>query len=81
MSFSIESGRENKPSFLDIKVSLKEGKLTIPVYLKPTFDGMYRGLHLVDLLFINLLWFKYGMNMFINSVYTFAQIRHNSIQN
>ena len=48
MSFSMETGKENKLSFLedklsflDIKIIRKQGKFTTTVYRKHTFTGVH----------------------------------------
>ena len=41
MSFSMETEKENKLSFLDVEVIRKQGKFTTTIYRKPTFSGVY----------------------------------------
>ena len=41
MSFSMETEKENKLSFLDVKVISEQGKFTTTIYRKPTFSGVY----------------------------------------
>ena len=41
MSFSMETERQNKFSFLDIEVTRKQGKFSTTIYRKPTFTGVY----------------------------------------
>ena len=41
MSFSMETERKNKFSFLDIEVIRAQGKFTATIYRKPTFSGVY----------------------------------------
>ena len=41
MSFSIETGKENKLTFLDVEVIHKQGKFATTVHRKPTFSGVY----------------------------------------
>ena len=41
MSFSVETEKENKLSFLDDEIIHKPGKLTNTIYRKPTFSGVY----------------------------------------
>ena len=41
MSFSMETEKENKLSFVDVEVISDQGKFTTTVYLKPTFSGVY----------------------------------------
>ena len=40
MSFSMETEKENKLSFLDVKIILKQGKFTTTVYLESTVSGV-----------------------------------------
>ena len=44
MSFSMETKRENKFSFVDVEVIRKQGKFTTTIYGKPTFSGIYSNL-------------------------------------
>ena len=41
MSFSMETERQNKFSFLDIEVIREQGKFSTTIYRKPTFSGVY----------------------------------------
>ena len=41
MSFSMETEKENKLSFLDVEVIREQGKFTTSIYRKPTFSGVY----------------------------------------
>ena len=41
MSFSMETEKENKLSFLDVEFIREQGKFTTTVYRKPTFSGVY----------------------------------------
>ena len=41
MSFSMETEKENKLSFLDVEVICEQGKFTTTVYRKPTFSGVF----------------------------------------
>ena len=41
MSFSIETERQNKFSFLDIEVIRQQGKFSITIHRKPTSTGVY----------------------------------------
>ena len=41
MSFSMETEKENKLSFLDVEIIRKQGKLTATFYRKPTFRGVH----------------------------------------
>ena len=40
MSFSMETEKENKLSFLDVEIISKQGKFTTTVYRKPTFNDV-----------------------------------------
>ena len=42
MSFTIETEKSNKISFLDVNVIREQGKFTTIVYRKSTFSGVYR---------------------------------------
>ena len=41
MSFSMETEKENKLSFLNVEVMHKQGKFTTTIYRKPTFCGVH----------------------------------------
>ena len=41
MSFSMETKKGNKLSFLDVEVIREQGKFTTTIYRKPTFNGVY----------------------------------------
>ena len=41
MSFSMETERQNKFSFLDVEVIHEQGKFTTTIYRKPSFSGVY----------------------------------------
>ena len=41
MSFSMETEKENKLSFLDVEVIREQGKFTTTIYRKPTLSGVY----------------------------------------
>ena len=41
MSFSFEQENDGKLPFLDVKVSIEEGKFVTTLYRKPTFSGVY----------------------------------------
>ena len=56
MSFSMETEKENKLSFLDVEVILEKGKFTTTIYQKPTFSGVYSNFESFYLRFINLVW-------------------------
>ena len=77
MSFSMETERQNKFSFLDIEVIREQGKFSTTIYRKPTFSGVYSNFesflpsetHLV----CYIPWFT--------DVFVFAQIGKSSMQN
>ena len=50
MSFSMETKRQNKLSFLDIEVICKQGKFTTTNYCKPSFSRVYSNFENVLLL-------------------------------
>ena len=56
MSFSMETEKENKLSFLDVEVIREQGKFTTTIYQKPTFSGVYSNFESFYLRFINLVW-------------------------
>ena len=41
MSFSMETEKENKLSFLDVEVIREQGKFTTTIYRKATFSDVY----------------------------------------
>ena len=41
MSFSMETEKESKLSFLDVEITCEQGKFTTTIYWKPTFSGVY----------------------------------------
>ena len=41
MSFSMETEKDNKLSFLDVEITREQGKFTTTVFRKPTFSGVY----------------------------------------
>ena len=55
MSFSMETEKENKLSFLDVEVIREQGKFTTTVYGKPTFSGVCSNFEVFYLQFINLV--------------------------
>ena len=61
MSFSMETEKENKFSFLDIEVSCEQGKFSTTIYREPTFSSVYSN-------FKSFLSFVYKFGM----VYTLA---------
>ena len=42
MSFSMETEKENKWSFLDVEIILEQYKFTTTIYQKPSFSSLYR---------------------------------------
>ena len=77
MSFSMESKKENKLSFLDIEVIREQGKFITTIYRKPFFGGVYSN-------FESVLPSVYKFDMvytLVFNVFAFAQIGHNSILN
>ena len=42
MSFSIETDKEDKLSFLGVEIVREQGKVTTTIYRKLTFSGVYR---------------------------------------
>ena len=78
MSFSMETEKENKLSFLDVDIIREEGKFTTTIYWKPTFSGVYSN-------FERFLTSVYKFGMVYTSVYidvfAFAQIGNISIVN
>ena len=41
MSFSMETEKETKLSFLYVEIIRQQGKFTTTIYRKPTFSGLY----------------------------------------
>ena len=41
MSFSMDTEKEDKLSFLDVEIIRKQGKFTTTIYRKPTFSDVY----------------------------------------
>ena len=41
MSFSMETEKEDKLSFPDVKIIREQGKFITAIYRKPTFSGVY----------------------------------------
>ena len=41
MSFSMETEKENKLSFLNVEIICEQGKFATTIYRKPTFSGVY----------------------------------------
>ena len=44
ISFSMETEKENKLSFLDVDITREQGKSTTTIYRKTTFSGIYSSL-------------------------------------
>ena len=59
MSFSMETEKQNKLSFLDVEVIGEQGKFTTTIYQKPTFSGVYSNFES----FLTLVY-KFGMVYF-----------------
>ena len=58
LSFSMEAERQNKFSFLDAENICKQDKITITIYRKPTFSGVYSNTEsFFYFLFITLVWY------------------------
>ena len=58
MSFSMETEKESKLSFLDVEIIREEGKFTITIYQKPTFSGVCSNCESFFCLpFVNLIWY------------------------
>ena len=57
MSFSMETEKENKLSFLGVEVIREQGKFTTTIYRKPTFSSVYSNFESFYLRFINLVWY------------------------
>ena len=67
MSFSMETEKENKLSFRDIKIIRKRGNFTTTVYRKPTFSGVYSN-------FESFLPSVYKFGMVYTLIYRFFSI-------
>ena len=77
MSFSTETVKESKLSFLDVEIIREQGRFTTRIYRKPTFSGVYTN-------YESFLPAVYKFDMVYTLVYRcfpFAQIGHNSIRN
>ena len=42
MSFSMKTGKDEKLSFLDVEIIIKQGRFTTTIYPKLTFSGAYK---------------------------------------
>ena len=73
MSFSMETEKENKLSFLDVEVIREQGKFTTTVYRKPTFSGVYSN-------FESFLPSVYKFGMVYTLVYRCFRISSNRTQ-
>ena len=73
MSFSMETEKENKLSFLDVKVIREKGKLTTTIYQKPTISGVYSN-------FESFLPSVYKFGMVYTLVYRYFRICSNWTQ-
>ena len=78
MSFSMETEKENKLSFLDVEVIREKGKFTTTIYRKSPFSCVYSNFES----FLPSVY-KFGMvyTFSLLDVFAFAQIGHNSILN
>ena len=76
MSFSMETEKENKLSFLDVEIIREQGKFTTTVYRKHTFSGVYSNFES----FLPSIY-KFGYGIYFSLVFAFRQIGHNSILN
>ena len=76
MSFSMETERQNKFSFLDIEVIREQGKFSIAIYRKPTLLECIVHSKVFYFLFTNLAWYT----SWFTDVFVFARIRKNSMQ-
>ena len=57
MSFSMDTEKEDKLSFLDVEIIRKQGKFTTTIYRKLTFSGAYSNFESFFPCFINLVWY------------------------
>ena len=57
MSFSMETEKENKLSFLDVEIIREQGKFTPQFVDKPTFSDVYSNFESFYLRLINLIWY------------------------
>ena len=74
ISFSMETEKENKLSFLDVEIIREQGKFTTTIYRKPTFSGVYRN-------FESFLPSVYKfINLFVTLVYRCFRICSNWTQ-
>ena len=73
MSFSMETEKENKLSFLDVEVIREQGKFTTAISRKPTFSGVYSN-------FERFLHSVYKFGMVYTLVYRYFHICSNWTQ-
>ena len=78
MSFSMETGKENKLSFLDVEVIHEQDKFTTSIYQKLTFSGVYSNL---ESFLPSVYKFAMVYTLQFIDVFAFAQIEHISILN
>ena len=76
MSFSMETGKENKLSFLDVEVIYEQDKFTTSIYQKLTFSGVYSNL---GSFLPSVYKFAMVYTLQFIDVFAFAQIEHISI--
>ena len=74
MSFSIETERQKKCSFLDIEVICEQVKFSTTIYRKPTFNGVCSN-------FESFLPSVYSIHLGFVDVFVFARIGKSSMQN
>ena len=78
MSFSMETEKENKSSFLEVEIIRKQGKFTTTIYRKPTFSEVYGNFErFLPLVYKSGIWYI----LYFIDVFAFVQIGHNSVMN
>ena len=78
MSFSMETEKENKLSFLDVEIIREQGKFTTTIYRKPTFSEVYGNFKsFLPSVYKSGIWYI----LYFIDVFAFVQIGHNSIMN
>ena len=79
MSFSMETEKENKLSFLDVKIMLKQGKFTTIVYLESTVSGVCSNFESFSISVYKLgMVYTLALDVF---AFVVVQMRHNSTEN
>ena len=79
MSFSMETEKENKLSFLDVKIMLKQGKFTTIVYLESTVSGVCSNFESFSISVYKLgMVYTLALDVF---AFVIVQMRHNSTEN